>query len=119
DDPFFGARRLWLAQYSSTPSWQESWSTYWLWQFTDGVYGPQPHSIDGIGPCDINSYPGSPDQLAAQSATGHADGPQPGPPAEQVVNVLINAPSGVDVKVRIIGPGQDRRPARKKEAAPA
>src|SRR5262245_48417011 len=50
-NPFFGARRLWLAQYGSTPSWQASWSTYWLWQFTDGQVGPQPHSINGVGPC--------------------------------------------------------------------
>jgi GH25 family lysozyme M1 (1,4-beta-N-acetylmuramidase) len=41
-DEFFGSRRLWLAQYGSTPQPQESWDSYWLWQFTDGVYGPSP-----------------------------------------------------------------------------
>src|SRR5262245_37119571 len=34
-DTFLGARRLWLCQYGSTPSWQKSWDSYWLWQFTD------------------------------------------------------------------------------------
>src|SRR4029077_7679466 len=55
-DGFFGARRLWLAQYSNTPSVQASWSTFWLWQYTDGQVGPTPHSIPGVGPCDINSF---------------------------------------------------------------
>jgi hypothetical protein len=52
-DAFFGSRRLWLAQYGSTPQPQESWDSYWLWQFTDGIYGPSPHSIDGVGPCEL------------------------------------------------------------------
>jgi hypothetical protein len=25
------------------------------WQFTDGVYGPMPHSFPGVGSCDINA----------------------------------------------------------------
>src|SRR5262252_7949410 len=79
-DEFFGSRRLWLAQYSTTPSCQESWNTYWLWQFTDGQYGPEPHKIDGIGYCDINSYAGSPEQLATEWATGDSDAPAPTPP---------------------------------------
>jgi len=101
-DSFFGARRLWLCQYTSgTPTWQQSWDNYWLWQFTDGQVGPTPHSISGIGPCDINSYDQGPaDQLAAEWATGKAVTPIPPVPTEQVVNVLINAPPGITVKVR-------------------
>jgi lysozyme len=101
-DPFLGARRLWHAQYGSTPSWQKSWKTMWLWQFTDGVYGPEPHSVDGVGPCDINSYAGTAKQLIAEWATGSADRP-PAPepdPDQPVVNVLISAPAGTIVKVR-------------------
>jgi len=99
-DEFFGARRLWLAQYGTAPSWQQSWDTYWLWQFTDGVYGPQPHSIDGIGPCDINSYAGSQDQLIAEWASGQAQ-PQPEPPPpDQTVTIIIAVPPAVNVKVR-------------------
>src|SRR5262245_28140780 len=55
-DPVLTSRRLWLCQYGSTPSLPEGYDKYWLWQFTDGVYGPNPHTIDGVGPCDINSY---------------------------------------------------------------
>lgn len=70
NDPFFGSRRLWLTQYGTAPTTQESWMDYWLWQFTNGEYGPSPHSIDGIGPCDINSYPGDPQRLIEEWASG-------------------------------------------------
>lgn len=103
-DTFLGSRRLWFAQYGSTPSWQKSWDHYWIWQFTDGEYGPQPHAIDGVGPCDINSYDlGDADRLIAEWATGSAEQPpEPAPgPDESVVNVLINAPPGVVVKTRV------------------
>lgn len=103
ENEFFGSRRLWLCQYGSSPSWQESWDKPWLWQFTDGVYGPEPHAIDGIGPCDINSYDGDDEQLTAEWATGKADEPGPAPvPQEGVVNVLIAAPPNTIVKVRQI-----------------
>jgi lysozyme len=102
-DDFFGARRLWLCQYSSTPAWQESWDNYWLWQYTDGQSGPSPHSVKGVGNCDINSYDSGPaGQLVTQWATGGAP-PQPVPPPQpstDVVNVLITAPPGITVKVR-------------------
>src|SRR5215467_2138037 len=58
-DPFLLERRLWLCQYGSNAVLPEGYTDYWLWQFTDGVSGPTPHSIDGVGPCDINSYQGS------------------------------------------------------------
>jgi lysozyme len=94
---FFGKRRLWLAQYSTTPTVQTSWQTYWLWQFTDGQVGPTPHSIPGVGPCDINSFQGTAEQLAEQWATGEA---VPAPmPQEQVVTITIDAPPGIKVRV--------------------
>jgi lysozyme len=80
DDEFFRSRRLWLCQYGSTPVLPEAWNRYWLWQFTDGQVGPSPHSIDGIGPCDINSYKGTPEQLIADW-TPHLK-PEPGPEPE-------------------------------------
>ena len=87
----------------SEPVVPPNWPTYWLWQFTDGNYGPTPHSIDGIGPCDINSYQGDPAQLIAEWATGRAVTPPrptlPPIPADQV-SVLVAAPPGVTVKVR-------------------
>lgn len=95
---FFGARRLWLAQYSTTPKTQASWETYWLWQFTDGQVGPQPHSIPGIGPCDINSYNGTAEQLIAEWAG------LPIPvPEKPTVTITIDAPAGVSVIVRRTG----------------
>jgi hypothetical protein len=89
-----------LCQYTSgTPTWQQSWSGYWLWQFTDGQTGPGPHEIPGIGHCDINSYDqdGGVEQLIAEWATGS---PQPPQPDTQVVEIVITAPPGVEVKVR-------------------
>jgi hypothetical protein len=41
-DAFFGAHRLWLAQYGETPVVQASWTAYWLWQYTDSTTGPAP-----------------------------------------------------------------------------
>jgi lysozyme len=105
---FFGSRRLWLCQYGNSPSWQESWEEPWLWQFTDGVYGPTPHSIDGVGPCDINSYDEAPEQLIAEWATGkeEAEPKPPVPPSLDAVTVIVAAPPGVVVKVRQMTLGQ-------------
>src|SRR5262249_52771000 len=96
-DPFFGSRRLWLCQYTTgTPTWQQSWSNYWLWQYTDGQNGPGPHTVAGIGPCDINSFDrdGGAATLTAQWATGKAE-PAPTPSAN-VVSVVIVAPPGIE-----------------------
>jgi len=118
-DTFFGDRRLWLCQYGTNPTLPDAWEECWLWQYTDGVYGPSPHEIDGIGPCDINSYDGSAEQLAAEWASGDANvrppAPHPAPPPAQV-NVLVAAPPGVPVKVRVLQIGTDKRPSRGKEA---
>lgn len=67
---FFGSRRLWLCQYSAVPKWQKSWNKPWLWQYTDGQFGPKPHFIDGIGRCDINSYDGDVGRLTSEWADG-------------------------------------------------
>lgn len=106
-DAFFGARRLWLAQYGSTPSWQESWSIYWLWQFTDGSSGPSPHQIGGVGACDINSYAGSADQLTEQWAAGEVTPPPPPTPTPplSLATVLVIAPKDVHIVVRTLESG--------------
>jgi lysozyme len=110
-DPWFGSRRLWLCQYGSTPVVQASWKTYWLWQFTDGEYGPSPHSIDGVGPCDINSYKGNDDQLTAEWADGTAEpAPAPGPGMASVhLNVTTSGEIAVSVAINgevIYGDGE-------------
>lgn len=115
-DTFFGERRLWLCHYSNSPTWQKSWKSPWLWQYTDGQVGPTPHSIDGIGPCDINSYDGQTDQLVAEWATGSATGPAPPVPSANTVQVLVVAPPGVSVKLRQLQVGADRKKQRHHEA---
>ncbi len=39
----------WVASYISTPPKATA-----IWQFTNGVYGMQPHSFSTVGKCDIN-----------------------------------------------------------------
>lgn len=73
-DAFFGAHRLWLAQYSATPRVQASWDTFWLWQYTDGTNQPTPVRVPGIpgdsqGHLDCDRFLGSEDQLRAQWAS--------------------------------------------------
>jgi lysozyme len=101
-DAFLNARRLWLCQYGSTPSLPPGWKTYWLWQFTDGQVGPSPHSVDGIGPCDINSYQGSTDELANEWASGSKQ-PGPGPSEQATVHVNIQTSGEVVVSVAVNG----------------
>jgi lysozyme len=102
-DTFLGDRRLWLCQYGSEPKWQASWDAFWAWQFTDGIVGPQPHSVDGIGPCDINSYDYGPERLVAEWATGALD--EVPDVEKQVVSIVVEAPPGVEVKVHVLGSG--------------
>jgi lysozyme len=98
-DEFFGARRLWLAQYGPTPSWPPAWDKFWLWQYSGDGQGPQPHTVSGCSPnIDCNSYDGSPEQLAAEWASGQPQ-PAPPPPSDLIVTISINAPPGVTVNV--------------------
>lgn len=93
---YLGSCRLWLAQYGSTPTVQESWDDWWLWQYSDGKVGPQPHGCPGVtGYVDTNSWEGTDAELAAEwSGTGTA------PPVDTpVVNITIQAPPGVIVNV--------------------
>lgn len=115
-DTFLGERRLWLCQYGSNPVWQRSWDHYWLWQYTDGIVGPDPHTIDGIGPCDINSYDDTVEQLISEWAAGYAE-----PPTSSIlptVHVVVSAPHGMPVKVHVLSPDQAARVrlAREREA---
>jgi lysozyme len=96
---FLGKRRLWLCQYGSSPVVQKSWDSYWLWQYTDGNYGPEPHEIPGVGPCDINSFPGTVEELTSTWASGTPI-PAPRPPLQPSVSIIVAASPGVLVKVR-------------------
>lgn len=68
-DPFFGAHRLWLAQYSGSAVVQPSWKRYWLWQYSDGPAQVPGIPGDGAGHIDRNHYAGSAEQLAAEWAS--------------------------------------------------
>jgi GH25 family lysozyme M1 (1,4-beta-N-acetylmuramidase) len=70
-DPFFSAHRLWLAQYGPNPTVQRSWSSFWLWQYTDGALGPGVKTVPGIpgdlqGRLDCDYFNGDATALAAQ-----------------------------------------------------
>jgi len=94
---FWGARRLWIAQYGTSVTIPAAWKTYWLWQYTDGSSGPEPHDAAGCGACDMNAYQGNDTQLLAEWSGG---GEQPTPPVEKlVVDIVITAPEGVKVHV--------------------
>ena len=70
-DPWWGAHRLWLAQYGSNPRAPPSWAKAWLWQYTGDGEGPPPHQVPGIegdGGIDISHWDGTDDELRAQWA---------------------------------------------------
>ncbi|HMU66774.1 MAG TPA: glycoside hydrolase family 25 protein [Cellvibrionaceae bacterium] len=54
---------LWIAQYSQAPLVPKIWPRWTLWQYTDGAFGPEPHSLDGIGRCDRDQFNGSLEEL--------------------------------------------------------
>jgi lysozyme len=54
---------LWISQYGPKAVLPPGWEKYTLWQYTDGHHGPEPHEVNGIGPCDRNQYDGSITQL--------------------------------------------------------
>jgi lysozyme len=57
-DPVLGHCWFWLAQYGSTPVVPPAWRTWTLWQYTDGVHGPSPQPVNGIGRCDRDRFHG-------------------------------------------------------------
>lgn len=77
-DPILSQCFLWIAQYGPQPkNIPQTWPSWTLWQYTDGVAGPSPHSVDGIGPCDRDQFNGTVEQLqklwgvAADAAGGN------------------------------------------------
>jgi lysozyme len=62
-DPVLAECWLWLPEYGPTPVVPANWSTWTMWQYTDGNFGPEPHSVNGIGACDRDKFNGTEDQL--------------------------------------------------------
>lgn len=56
---------LWIAQYGPAPLIPKIWTTWSMWQYTDGACGPPPYTVEGIGRCDRDRFNGSADELAA------------------------------------------------------
>lgn len=56
---------LWLAQYGSKTVVPANWPSWTLWQYTDGISGPGPHTVDGVGKCDRDQFYGTLEQLMA------------------------------------------------------
>jgi GH25 family lysozyme M1 (1,4-beta-N-acetylmuramidase) len=54
---------LWLAQYGPTAVVPPNWSTWTLWQYTDGNVGPEPRSVPGVGGCDRDQFNGDENAL--------------------------------------------------------
>lgn len=90
DAAYWAQVPLWLAHYTTAPSWPHVWAKPKLWQFTGDGNGPGPHQVPGIhiaGGCDINSFDGTDDELRAfwlgltvdeaKQAPQAADPPQP------------------------------------------
>jgi lysozyme len=103
---YLGAHRLWLAQYGSSPAPQESWSDWWLWQYSDGEVGPGPHGCPGVsGFVDTNSYEDDEAQLRAEWSGTDVSVPVPPPVAagerEKIIPIRIYQPPGVKVVVTI------------------
>lgn len=62
-DPWWGQRKLWLAQYSSVPRPQVSWNDYFLWQYAE--HG----KVLGMdGDVDLNNFNGTLSELQSQWA---------------------------------------------------
>lgn len=94
--PVLTQYRLWLAQYGPKAKLPPGWDKYWLWQYSDGEVGPDPHEVPGIGPhCDCNHFDGTDDELA-WSWAGHPHTTQPVKPK---VTIRIAAPEGVEVEI--------------------
>ena len=64
-DPVLANCWFWLAQYGPTPVVPPNWSTWTLWQYTDGALGPLPHEVPGVGLLDRDVFNGTADQLQA------------------------------------------------------
>lgn len=54
---------FWLSEYGPTPHVPANWSTWTMWQYTDGEVGPEPHAVAGVGNCDRDQFNGEMDGL--------------------------------------------------------
>jgi lysozyme len=62
-DPVFAECWFWLAQYGPTAVVPPNWTTWTMWQYTDGALGPEPHAVTGVGRCDRDKFQGTEAEL--------------------------------------------------------
>jgi lysozyme len=62
-DPILAQCWFWLAEYGPVPHVPAAWPTWTLWQYTDGAFGPEPHTVAGVGRCDRDMFNGDISQL--------------------------------------------------------
>jgi len=63
--PNLASYRVWWARYASQPHLHATWPNFWLWQYSDGVNGPDVKAVDGATPCDCNTFNGNEAALRA------------------------------------------------------
>jgi lysozyme len=86
-------RRLWLAQYASSPTVPSGFAL-WLWQYSDKG------EVPGITPpTDVNAYAGTVDELEASWSGRDAE---PAPPPENAVSIQITT-NGYPVLITVDG----------------
>ena len=89
-DPVLANCPLWYARYAKAPIGipTQIWSSYTLWQYTDGNVGPEPRQTPGVGGADRNIYDGTAEQLKnAWPFTHKEEGSSHGPGFELILNV--------------------------------
>jgi lysozyme len=64
-DPVLSNCWLWLAQYGPTAVLPPGWDEWTMWQYTDGLVGPDPHVVPGVGNCDRDFFNGTAADLKA------------------------------------------------------
>ena len=69
-DPVLAKCWFWLSQYGPTAVVPPNWSSWTLWQYTDGAAGPDPHQVDGVGYCDRDAFNGDEAGLRALWGVG-------------------------------------------------
>ncbi len=56
---------LWIAAYGNSPEIPDGWSSYALWQYTDGSIGSEPRRFSGLSNAyDRSEFKGTADDLA-------------------------------------------------------
>ncbi len=64
-DPVLANCPLWFADYRAAPQFPPGWASFSLWQHTDGMHGPAPVAVTGVGHCDREQFNGDATGLAA------------------------------------------------------